>query len=48
MIAAGADTFIECGPGNTLAGLIGRIDKTVRCFSVCDAESLEQVRKELS
>jgi len=29
MIADGADDFTECGPGKTLQGMIGRIDKTV-------------------
>ncbi len=41
MIAAGADTFIECGPGKTLAGLIKRIDKTVTVYSVQDTDTLE-------
>ena len=29
MIADGADDFTECGPGKSLQGMIGRIDKTV-------------------
>ncbi len=29
MIADGADRFIEFGPGNTLQGLIRRIDRSV-------------------
>lgn len=29
MIADGADDFTECGPGNALQGMIGRIDKNV-------------------
>lgn len=40
MIARGADTFIEVGPGNVLSGLINKIDKNVRTFSVSDKESL--------
>ena len=36
MIAAGADTFIEIGPGTTLAGMIKKIDKNVRTYSVTD------------
>lgn len=42
MIASGADTFIEVGPGNVLCGLISKIDKNVRTFAVSDKESLEK------
>ncbi len=42
MIAAGADTFVELGPGTTLCGLIGKIDKNVRCFHVEDEQSLQE------
>ncbi|MBQ7801086.1 MAG: ACP S-malonyltransferase [Oscillospiraceae bacterium] len=42
MIASGVDTFIEVGPGNVLSGLIGKIDKNVRTFQVCDKESFEK------
>ncbi|MCL2366235.1 MAG: ACP S-malonyltransferase [Oscillospiraceae bacterium] len=45
MIAAGADTFIEVGPGKTLSGLIPRISKDVRAFNVEDVQSLETVCK---
>ena len=41
MIADGADTFIEAGPGKTLCGFIKRIDPGVRYFPVCDKESIE-------
>lgn len=41
MIADGTDTFIECGAGKTLCGLIKKIDKTVRVFNVQDEESLK-------
>ncbi len=47
MIAAGADTFIELGPGTTLGGMIRRIDGDVRVFSVADAASLEATVKEV-
>ncbi len=47
MIAAGADTFIELGPGKTLCGLIAKIDKTVKTYSVADQAGLEQVVKEV-
>ena len=40
MIAAGADTFIEAGPGKTLCGFVSRISDQVRIFNVEDYESL--------
>ena len=40
MIADGADTFIEVGPGKTLCGLISKISKSVRCLHVEDKDSL--------
>jgi len=40
MIAAGVDTFIECGAGKTLCNLIKKIDKSVKVFSVQDTETL--------
>lgn len=48
MIGDGADTFIEIGPGSTLAGLIKRIDKSVRTYSVADTASVEAVAKEIA
>ena len=47
MIGAGADTFIEVGPGNVLQGLIRKIDPTVRVLGVCDRESLEETIREV-
>lgn len=41
MTEDGADVFIECGAGKTLAGLIKRINKNAAVFSVQDTESLE-------
>ncbi|MCI2136625.1 MAG: ACP S-malonyltransferase [Prevotella sp.] len=34
MIAAGADEFVECGPGKALRGMIGRIDKNVNVHGI--------------
>ena len=42
MIAMGADTFIEVGPGKVLSGLISRISQDVRIFSVEDVQSLKK------
>lgn len=47
MIAQGADTFIEVGPGNVLQGLIKKIDPNVRIFGVSDRASLEKTIQEV-
>ena len=47
MIAQGVDTFIELGAGNTLVGLIGRIDKNVKTYCVTDKNGLDTVISEL-
>ena len=38
----GIDTFIECGVGDVLSGLIRRIDKDTTCYRVNSLETLEQ------
>ena len=47
MIAEGADTFLEVGPGNTLAGLIRKIDPSVRVLGIADRATLEQAIEEV-
>ena len=47
MADKGADTFIECGPGNTLSGFVKRTLKDVRIFNVSDRESLKRTLEEL-
>ena len=47
LIADGVDTFIEVGPGNTLTGLIGKIDSSVKCCNVDSAETLEKTISEV-
>ena len=42
MQADGFDTFIECGPGKTLAGLASRTLKDVTILRVGDAQSLRE------
>ncbi len=44
MMADGVDTFIEIGPGKTLAGLIKKIDRKVKVISVSDIASLQQLK----
>jgi [acyl-carrier-protein] S-malonyltransferase len=43
LIADGARTFVELGPGSVLAGLIRKIDRSVTVFSVEDAAGLDAV-----
>ena len=40
MISMGVGRFVEIGPGKVLAGLIGRIDKSVQVENVYDGETL--------
>lgn len=47
MIAKKYDTFIEIGPGKTLAGFMKRINKDVKTLSVSDVESLNKTVEEL-
>ncbi len=42
MIAQGVDTFVEIGPGKTLAGFMKKIDKTMTVYNI---EKLEDVDK---
>ena len=47
LIAAGAGTFIEAGPGKVLCGLLRQIDPAQKTFNVEDAASLEKTLSEL-
>lgn len=40
LAAAGVDTFLECGPGKTLCGLIKKTIKTAQVFQIQDADTL--------
>ena len=43
MIKDGVDTFVEIGPGKTLAGFIRKINKDVRVINISDIEDLEKL-----
>lgn len=47
LAAQGVDTFLECGPGKTLCGLIKKTIKTARVFQVQDAETLNAALSEI-
>jgi [acyl-carrier-protein] S-malonyltransferase len=47
MIKDGYDTFIEIGPGRSLAGLVKQIDPSVVVYSVESLASLEKIKGEL-
>ena len=47
LMRGGVTTFVEIGPGNVLSGLVKRIDRGARTFSVNDLASLEKVKEAL-
>lgn len=46
MLEQGVETFIEIGPGNVLAGLIKKINRNAKVFSIQDAASLNKFKSE--
>ncbi len=48
LVHDGVETFVEVGPGNVLSGLVKRIDRSVRTFSVNDLASLEKACEALA
>ncbi|MGG4041840.1 ACP S-malonyltransferase [Bacillus smithii] len=47
LLELGVDTFIEIGPGKVLSGLIKKVNRRVRTFSVSDEESIRSTVQEL-
>ena len=43
MIAQGVDTFVEIGPGKTLAGFLRKIDRSVTVYNIQTAEDMYAV-----
>lgn len=47
LLADGFDTFVEVGPGKTLAGFVRKIDRNATIYSVSNVESFETTVKAL-
>lgn len=43
MIADGVDTFVEIGPGKTLAGFMKKIDRSVAMYNIATLEDVDKV-----
>jgi [acyl-carrier-protein] S-malonyltransferase len=45
MLANGVDTFIEIGPGNVLSGLLKRIDRQAKAYSLGNPEDFDRLEE---
>lgn len=48
LIAEGVDTFVEIGPGKTLAGFLRKIDRSVKVYNIGVWEDVDKVVPELT
>jgi [acyl-carrier-protein] S-malonyltransferase len=48
LVGAGAEVFIEAGPGKVLCGLLRQIDPAQKALNVEDAASLDRTLAELA
>ncbi|MGH2457052.1 MAG: ACP S-malonyltransferase, partial [Candidatus Limnocylindria bacterium] len=48
MVAEGVETFVECGPGSALSGMVRRIAPEARTLSVADGASLDATVRALA
>ena len=46
LLQAGCTSFVECGPGKVLAGLLKRIDRSIQCATLEDPEALKAMATE--
>lgn len=46
MIEDGVTTFVECGPGKVLTGLMRKIDRKIKAIALSDRENFEQLVRE--
>jgi [acyl-carrier-protein] S-malonyltransferase len=47
MVADGVNTFVECGPGSALSGMVRRIAPEARTLNVADMGSLNATAEAL-